>query len=161
MQNAEWAALFRQIPQDWHHQLSLVLVNRAEIAVEAFFRVEPAMAIIRGRMGGTTDGGMTFMVPYDQLAAICVNRTLAEQDVAEMFKNSPQVNPLPKSNQGNALKPLAANAPSATPVPVVPSFGRPPEATSVARNNLLERLRAARQAAGSSTNGSGSSSTGK
>jgi hypothetical protein len=46
------------------------------------------------------------------------------------------------------------NAAPAAAAAAMPAFGRPPEATSVARNNLLERLRAARQAAGPQTNGS-------
>lgn len=155
MQNNEWISLFRQLPQDIHNQIVLVLNNRTEISIEALFRIEPAYLLIRGRLGGTTDGGMPFVVPYDQLSAIYLYRQIKESEVEEVF--GPPRSALAKSSNGTASKsqlsspaptvaaPPTAAAPSA--VTAMPSFGRPTEATAVARNNLLERLRAARQAA--------------
>src|SRR5204863_7060179 len=95
---------------------------------------------------------------YDQLTAIYMFKAMNEAEVEAMF------GPPKSASQLTSRSNLALRAPSATnvqPVPVpppapapmpaaataVPSFGRPPEATAVARNNLLERLRAARQAA--------------
>src|SRR5690349_8877262 len=87
MQNAEWIALFRQMPPDMHCQAVLVLNNRAEVSIEAVFRVEPAYVMVRGRMGGTTDGGLLFTVPYDQIAAMYVYRDVKEEDIQKIFGN--------------------------------------------------------------------------
>src|SRR5262245_24674173 len=161
MLNSDWISVFRQLPQELHPLTVLVLHNRAEITIETVLRVEPTFLAIRGRMGGTTDGGLLFMVPYDQLTAVYLFKVLGEAEVNAIFgapKSTSQM--LTRSAQAarqaagmtgsSQAAPPPAPAPAPAPMPVaaaVPAFGRPPEATAVARNNLLERLRAARQAA--------------
>jgi hypothetical protein len=161
MLNADWIAVFRQLPPDLHPLTVLVLHNRTEITIETLLRVEPTFLAIRGRMGGTTDGGLLFVVPYDQLAAVYLYKVLGEAEVNAIFgppKSTSQM--LSRSalaarqaagtTGSSQAAPQPAPAPAPAPVPIaaaMPAFGRPPEATAVARNNLLERLRAARQAA--------------
>lgn len=164
MQNADWIKLFKQLPSDYHNQIVLVLKNRTEISMESLFRVEPTHLVVRGRLGGTTDGGLLFVVPFDEVTTIYLNREVKESEVEQLF--GPPKTPsrlIPPSRQGVKTvlvdPPIAAATPSpATPQPAapaaVPAFGRAPDTTSVARNNLLERLRAARQAAMPNNNGS-------
>ena len=146
MQNAEWAAMFRQVPEALHAQLMLVLANRAEIAVENICRLDPNFIAFRGRMGGTTDTGLFFMLPYDQLSGVYLSRVLTDEEIQAILTtpNASAEQRVP-SAQGNTERPSPSH--DGTPKQVVPSFGRAPDATSVARNNLLERLRAARAAA--------------
>ncbi len=143
MQNAEWATLFRQFPAELHTQLVVVLNNRMEVCLETIFRVEPVYLLARGRMGGTTDGGMLYTVPYSQISAVYLTRQIQEEEVEKIFGAANPNKPLQRSATANE-RPAPLNGSQTTPVP---AFGKAPEATAVARNNLLERLRAARQAA--------------
>ena len=151
MQNADWVALIRRLPQELHNQLVLVLQNRMEISVETVFRLEPAYAVIRGRLAGTTEGGLLFMLPYDQLTGAYFFKAVTEAEVNSIFTGPVPLRP--SSNQGR-LKPSSI-APMPAVVPVAPPSinsnappPRPVEApATAARNNLLERLRAARNAA--------------
>jgi hypothetical protein len=165
MQNAEWIALFRQLPKDLHSQLILVGQNRNEISIESIFRLEPNFLIVRGRVAGTTECGLLFLVPYDQLSTIYVTRELTEEDVNRMFETIvPPSRPssishpgsngavrLKPSQQGASQRPSSASSsdsfPTPSAVPVAATARPSGDPSSVARNNLLERLRAARNAA--------------
>ena len=151
MQNTDWTNIFRQIPAEMQSQIMIVLNNRAEIAVELIYRLESPFVVLRGRMGGTTETGLLFVLPYDQLSGVYLTRVVSDADVQAMF-TAPLagVQKTGLSAHGTSDKKSASDIQS---TPAVPSFGRAPEATSVARNNLLERLRAARQAAAPQTNG--------
>jgi hypothetical protein len=160
MHNSEWISVFRQLPQELYQQTVLVLNNRMELTLETLLRIEPTFLAVRGRMGGTTEGGLMFLVPYDQLTAIYMFKSMTDAEVEAMFGPPKSASQL-ASRSHLALKtsgpttvqpaPVPAPAPAPAPMPAaataMPAFGRPPEATAVARNNLLERLRAARQAA--------------
>jgi hypothetical protein len=138
MQNAEWISLFRQLPQEVHHKLILVAQNKMEISVEAIFRLEASYMAVRGRMGGTTEGGLLFVVPYNQLVTAYLNREVAEEDVLGLL--GPSMNRLNVPSQQGARLNGSAPKPETEPSqPVAPAVA--------ARNNLLERLRAARNAA--------------
>ena len=163
MQNAEWIALFRQLPKELHSQLVLVAQNRSDISVDTIFRLEPSFMVIRGRMGGTTETGLLFLFPYDQISSVFINREVKEGEVDELFDKNPAVGRLAASHQaangdngvtrlngsqhdsGPRSTTAAAIATVATLAPVMARPGGDP--SSVARNNLLERLRAARNAA--------------
>jgi hypothetical protein len=144
MQNADWVTFFRQFPAEMHPQLVVVLNNRMEVSIETVFRVEPSYLMVRGRMGGTTDGGLLYMVPYSQMASVYLFRQIKEEEVDMVFGAPSSPNKALARSANGTERPVSQGASQSTPIP---AFGKPPEATSVARNNLLERLRAARQAA--------------
>jgi hypothetical protein len=152
MQNADWTNILNQIPTELQCQLMVVLNNRAEIAVETIYRVESPFVVLRGRMGGTTEDGLMFVLPYDQLSGVYLTRGISDADVEAMFSAPLGGEKTSGSAQGTAERP-APDSSTGKSTPAVPSFGRAPEATSIARNNLLERLRAARQAAAPQSNG--------
>ena len=85
MQNADWIALFRRMPEELHCKLVLVMQNRTDISIDTIFRLEPSYVVIRGRLGGTVEGGLLFMVPYDQITNIFVNREIKEDEVNALF----------------------------------------------------------------------------
>jgi hypothetical protein len=144
MQNAEWISLFRQLPQEVHSQLILVFQNRQDISVETILRIDASYLAVRGRLGGTTESGLMFIVPYAQLSSVYLNREVREEEVAHLLgAANGRLNI--GSHQGAARVAQPAGdrpGPSATPVP-----SQPVAPAVAARNNLLERLRAARNAA--------------
>ena len=151
MQNAEWISLFRQLPKELHSQLVVVAQNRSDISVDSIFRLEPTFMVIRGRLGGTTENGLLFLFPYDQISSVFVNREMKEDEVETLFQNIVPVNRLAAASHqgtnGTAKLPASATpAPAAKPAPIA-AQARQGDPSSIARNNLLERLRAARNAA--------------
>jgi hypothetical protein len=57
-------------------------VDTLEIAVELISRVENEVVLIKGRIAGSADARRIFIIPYDKLAAIYVNRVVANEEVA-------------------------------------------------------------------------------
>lgn len=156
MQNADWIALLRQIPTEIHPQVVLVLNNRTELSIETVLRTEPTFLLMRGRVAGTTEGGLAFIVPYEQVSAMYLHRQIKETEVEAIFGPARGVaaarpadgsSPPPTVSLTPLPEPMSPAPEPSTPGAAMPAFGRPSEATAVARNNLLERLRAARQAA--------------
>src|SRR5262245_20292513 len=121
MHNADWIAVFRQIPADLHPQLMLVLQNRQEVSIEALFRIEPTFLLVRGRMGGTTDSGMTFLGPFNELASIKLYKGLRESEVDEIFGPPKSVSQLASRSHLVAKVTPAATAPPAAPPPPAPN----------------------------------------
>lgn len=157
MQNAEWITLFRQLPAEMHSKLILVQQNKSDISIDNIFRLEASYMVIRGRLGGTTETGLLFIVPYSQISTVYINREVTEDEVPSLLGpggtnrlNAPSQQGAKQagSQQGTAEKTGAAAAPPATPVPA-----QPVAPAVAARNNLLERLRAARNAAQPQANG--------
>jgi hypothetical protein len=140
--NPEWIKLFHQLPADLHNKLILILNNRAEVVVDTIYRLEPTFAVMRARLGGTIEGGLLVMTPYCQIASIYVSREVPEENVKAMFEGNPS-----NSAETNGRLPGSHHA---APLPESSKGVGPQGSTqdpNAVRNNLLERLRAARQAA--------------
>src|SRR5262249_50500543 len=67
MTNQEWIDMLKVIPEEDQNTLVVVLQNGAEVNIDTFIRFESNYVIIRGRVGGTTDEGRAFFIPYDQM----------------------------------------------------------------------------------------------
>jgi hypothetical protein len=160
MLNDVWIDIFRRIPVEQHNQLMVVTKAGVEVSVETVFRLEPAYLAMRGRPAGSTDSGRLFFIPYAELNYIYLNRIVQEEEVRAIFGDAPpapaptlaarlaeQAEPMPA-----VTEPVAVAAPvptlAAPPSSVTPLPGRPPaDAAAAAKNNLLERIRAARNSA--------------
>src|SRR5262245_8464673 len=74
MTNQEWIEMLRVIPADDQNQLVLVLQNGCEVSIDTLYRFEPNFLVTRGRVGGTTDEGRGFFIPYDQMLYFRIER---------------------------------------------------------------------------------------
>ena len=132
MRGVEWMEMLKLIPVDQHNNMVLVLKSGGEIMMESVFRFEPHFAVIRGRVGGTTDEGRAFFVPYDEMNYFRLERTVKADELEELFRGS-----------------VEASGPLPVPVPVAipgkPAIVAPAiDPATAAREKLLERIRAAR-----------------
>src|SRR5271154_6970350 len=85
MQSAAWKAIFNRVPRE-HHEIMMVVTSIGiEINVKTIQLLEPDYVVIRGRLGGTTDAGRVFFVPYDQINYITFNKEIREEHVADML----------------------------------------------------------------------------
>src|SRR5947209_2925396 len=140
MQSSAWKAIFNRIPRE-HHEIMMVVTSIGiEINVRNIQLLEPDYVIIRGRVGGTTDAGRLFFVPYDQINYVTFNKEIKEQQVAEMLglQAPPEKGPIP---EGYAIQPVveAATEPEKEPPPAAEP-AKP--AVPPGKMALLERIRA-------------------
>jgi len=70
MKNEEWIALLRGVPEDVHPALVLQLLNGTEVCLDTVVEYLPQYFAFRGRMGGTTDEGRAFFIPWQQILFI-------------------------------------------------------------------------------------------
>lgn len=90
MRSKTWADLVRKLPPNYHDSLLLVTSVGIEITVQVMMRAEDEYLVIRGRLGGTTDTGRVFFIPYDQINCISVLRPMPGAELAVMFGQSPE-----------------------------------------------------------------------
>jgi hypothetical protein len=90
MDAAGWGQFFEGIRVE--DQVSLVIrtTDMLEIAVEGIARIERDVLLVRGRVAGTADARRVFIVPYDRLSSVYVNRPVALEEV-DLF--STQITP--------------------------------------------------------------------
>lgn len=131
MINQEWIDMFRVIPEENQNTIVIVLQNGAEINVDVMFRFEPNFMVIRGRVGGQTEEGRAFFIPYDQMLYFRIERVTNIAELRDIM-------------DGSALR--KAIPPVETPEePLLPSAAIPGVTDATAnRNALLDRIRAAR-----------------
>jgi hypothetical protein len=129
----------------------LVLRFGAGITLDSVVRKETDYLVVRGREAGTNDEGRVFFVPYEDVLFIKIDRVMKLTEVRRMFgeRVTEEEDRDPLSSETAAPKPTAAEpSKPTTPVPAAASN----DPASIAKQNLLARIRAARTA----TTGTGS-----
>jgi hypothetical protein len=134
MTNVEWIDMLRVVPEDDQNQMVIVLQNGAEITVDTLFGFEPNFLVMRGRVGGTTDEGRAFFIPYDQMLYCRIERVTNIAEIRDFMQGKS------KAAAPVSSEPIIHTAPA--PIAVAPV---PPVTDATAnRNALLDRIRAAR-----------------
>ena len=153
MRREDLVEMFTRIPEEMHAQVNLVLRNQFVVSIDAVARFEPTYLVARGREGGTSDEGRAFFVPYDEICYIRIERPLRLGELKLMYGETgyqdmeDRLDAETKLHQETTRKaeggsPSPSNPkPSATPVPVMVASSDP---ASIARQNLLDRIRATR-----------------
>lgn len=153
MRFEDCSELFQKIPKDDHAQINLILRGQGMITVDVIIRLEPTYVVLRGREQGSTDEGRAFFVPYEEIAYFRLEKVVKLGEIKAMYGETGYVDAEDALIQP-ANKPAdEAKAPvdTKTPPPVASPLASTDPA-AIARQNLLERIRAARAtAAGSST----------
>jgi hypothetical protein len=86
MQASSWLALFKQMPQSQHDNLSLVTNIGTEVALQQIIRLERDFMVVRGRMTGTMDTGVIIVIPYDQISYMNFVKRMLVEEANELFK---------------------------------------------------------------------------
>jgi len=140
MQAQHWGDLFRRVPLEAQNALLLGLSNGSEVAVQDLLRIDENYLLLRGRIGGTTDTGRLFCLPYQQLTFCCVTRQLPQELLVHIFgslmhtteESGPQAEAQPEEKAGSETPPAAQEAPAPVPMPV----------ETAAPQTIRDRLRA-------------------
>lgn len=155
MRREDLVEMFKRIPEAMHAQVNLVLRNQFVVSIDAVARFEPTYLVARGREGGTSDEGRAFFVPFDEICYIRIERPLRLGELKTMYgetgfmdmedrleAETALLDAAAKQGEGGSTSPSAPTPPpSAMPVPVPTTAADP---ASIARQNLLDRIRAAR-----------------
>lgn len=150
MRREDCVEMFQRIPERFHPQINLVMKNGQVISVDVAVRFEPTYIVVRGREGGTTDEGRGFFVPYDEISYIRIERVMKLSDIKAMYGELGYVDTEDKLGQEAEAEAAAAQktlSTTDTPPPTATPMPMPSDPASIAKQNLLDRIRAARAGA--------------
>lgn len=152
MRREDCADMLKRIPINSHAQINVVMRNQSVLAVDVVVREEPTYLVLKGREGGTTDEGRAFFVPYDEISYLRLERPVKISELKEMYGEVGYVDQEDKLGQQAAAdmaeKSAADDAKSVADAAPAPAPSAPMDPASIAKQNLLDRIRAARTAAG-------------
>jgi hypothetical protein len=153
MRREDCVELFKRIPEHYHAQVNLVMRTHSVISVDIMVRCEPTYLVVRGREGGSTDEGRAFFLPYDEISYFRIERVVKLGELKRMYGEEGHIDTEDKLGQQAVAEAAAKEASQqliATPAPV-PTPAPPTDPASIAKQNLLDRIRAARAGANGAT----------
>ena len=152
MRREDCVELFKRIPETSHAQVNFVLHNQFTLCVDVVVRFEPTYLVFRGREGGTTDEGRAFFVPYEEIAYVRVERVVRLGELKQMYGETGYVDAedrlavADKRDQADAKLTVDAQTP-----PPAGGNNLPQDPASIAKQNLLDRIRATRASVAGTT----------
>jgi hypothetical protein len=144
MRREECVELFKRVPEAYHPQMNLVLRNQFVLSVDVVIRFEPLYVVFRGREGGTTDEGRAFFVPYEEICFIRLERVIRVGELKEMYGETGHVDVEDRLSKGETQEEKAEAAKLAADAQTPAPAGLPQDPGSIAKQNLLDRIRATR-----------------
>lgn len=141
--------MFGKIPEGMHPYVNLVLRNGFCLSVSMVARYEENYVIFCGREGGTSDEGRGFFVPYDEISYIRIEKPIRVGELKSMYGETgyqdmedrldAMTREADQKAEGLAMPVTPAPLPVANGTPLMAS-----DPAAIARQNLLDRIRAAR-----------------
>ena len=152
MRREDCVDMFKRVPELSHAYMNLVMRNQSVLTVDVIIRFESTYLVMKGREGGTTDENRGFFVPYEEISYLRLERSVKISEMKAMYGETGYVDEEDKlAAQGAALDKAKSDADAAVEVKAgtqTPPPEMPQDPASIARQNLLDRIRAARQGAG-------------
>jgi hypothetical protein len=138
--------IINRMPEHDITKMVFVLSVGTSINVESVLRKEKDYIVVRGREAGSNDEGRGFFVPFEQIAMIKIERAMRLNDFRSMYGEAlvagTSLDELAEQAEAKAVANAKAGI-DKTPAPISAS------PSDIAKQNLLERIRAARTSAGS------------
>jgi hypothetical protein len=142
MRREDVAELFQKIPPIDVPKAVLCLRSGLGITVDYVYKLEPVYIVVRGREAGTNDDGRGFFVPYEEISYIKLDRSVKINELRKMY-GEPTV---AEAEEGGAVEEAATAAAPGEAAKPAPAPAMDP--ASIAKQNLLDRIRAARTQGG-------------
>ena len=149
MRREDCMEMFTRIPEGMHPQVNLILRNRFVLSVNMIARFEETYVVFSGREGGTSDEGRGFFVPYDEVAYIRIERPVRVGELKTMYGETgfqdmeDRLDAMTKEAEKGSQETGVPASPGPMPIPV-PTQIIASDPAAIARQNLLDRIRAAR-----------------
>lgn len=138
--------LVGRLPPSDVTKLVFVLSGDRAILADFVFRSEPEYIVIRGRETGTNDDCRAFFVPYSEIVYLRLERVVKVSDLKRLYGmpiTGDEADDFDPTADKEATKDAAATAASQ-------AKAAAQDPASIAKQNLLDRIRAARTSAGTS-----------
>src|SRR5262245_52146782 len=146
MRKEDCLDLFKRIPEASHAQVNLILQNGLMLTIDTVVRFEATYIVFRGREGGNTDEGRAFFLPYEEICYLKIERMVRLGELKKMYGEEGYIDAedrLSAAAEAEAAAQPAAPGTAPAPAPA-PAPAGPTDPASIAKQNLLERIRAAR-----------------
>ncbi len=127
--------LLGRIPPEYLTKTVLSMRGNNAVTIDAIIIREDSYMVVRGREAGTNDEGRIFYLAYEDVLYIKIDLTLKVEDVLNMYGHVEPVKVAPAES-------LSSSVVEKTPPPAELQ-----DPASIAKQNLLARIRAARTAA--------------
>jgi len=154
MRREDLVDMLKLIPDEMLPQVNLVLGNRFVLTVESVARLEPTYIVFRGREGGTSDDGRAFFVPYEEISYIRIEREVRMGEIKKMYGDTAYIDAHDRL-AAEAEQVVEPNRPTPINTTPVPAPAQSPvvltDPGSIAKQNLLDRIRATRANAAGAT----------
>ena len=152
MKNEQWVSLFQSFPELTHPQLVVQLQTGVEICIDSIVLLTPYMIVIRGRLGGTTDEGRGYFIPYEQLAALRWEKALKLADLQRLLNIEVTATASSLDDEADARENAARNPEPLAPSDTAGEAGDSATITAAPNPNdtksILEKIRAMRASGG-------------
>ena len=156
MRREDVMEMFKRVPEEMHPQVNLILRNSFVLTVEAVARFEANYLVFRGREGGTSDEGRAFFVPFEEITYIRIERVVRMGEIKRMYGETGYQDADDRLSAETPAPVATLNSSLDTPTPqTTPPNVTATDPASIAKNNLLERIRAARANAAGTANKKG------
>ena len=145
MRREDVQSLIQRIPPESIPKIVLVIkAGGSSINIDMVFRLEPDYMVVRGREAGTNDDGRGFFVPYEEIAYIRLEQFVKISELKAIY-GVPVVEGDDVSLETEATR---TPSPAGVNTPAPAGTQGPQDPASIAKQNLLERIRATRTSAG-------------
>ncbi|HMP01240.1 MAG TPA: hypothetical protein PKD86_12145 [Gemmatales bacterium] len=81
----QYIKLFKSLPEAETEMLIVAMKNGMEVAVQRIMRFEEHYMLVRGRLGGTDQGNLIFLIDYDNITFAYFSRVIEDYRVQEIF----------------------------------------------------------------------------
>ncbi len=145
MSGDDWKAILALIPADEVGKFVLALLGGNEICLDTIIRIEEKFLVVRGRLSGQIEEGRAFFVPLNKINYVRWEKIVRLDELRGLFTDDAMlVASEVRSGELEAAPPTELMPRPPLP-PLQPSTdSASPSNNTNARNNLLERIRAAR-----------------
>ena len=144
MSGNDWKAILALIPADQVGSFVLSLFGGSEICLDTIVRIDEKYLVVRGRMSGQIEEGRAFFVPLDKINYLRWEKVVKLDELRGLFNDNNVDLADERAGELEAAPPTELLPRPPLP-PLQPSPDSPtPLSNTNARNNLLERIRAAR-----------------
>lgn len=120
--------VLNRLPDNDQAKIQIVLRSGRNVSIDTVMRLEDHYTVVRGRESGNQDEGRVFFIPYAEMVCLKLERIVNMEEIETWYNDTPS---------------MAKKDATATPRTVSPE-PEPLDPAEIARQNLLERIRAAR-----------------
>ncbi|QEL14692.1 hypothetical protein [Limnoglobus roseus] len=133
MTRDELVEMMERIPELDHSKVQFVMRSGAMLSLDILVRLEPTYLVMRGREAGNQDEGRGFFLPYADIQFLKIERVMTLAEMEAMFADR-------LASVKRAGRETRSDSITETPPP--PSA--PLDPAAIAKQNLLDRIRAAK-----------------